>query len=608
WDGKKQVEAFGTDLWATPTWRRYVLPFRSLRRVWARAGDKKLTPAAVRTIQLQRLIWSGGLSSTSVVLDQVEFVRGVERPFSEGKERAVALRIDAGKRVTRVRRFWRAISVADTVEQNSDFAGPEGEAMRTIGRDRTFDYARIAWHACRNGSAWVPYRYGKPFYTEDADGRSVYQFADQDKLVEHIRKCNLRPMFLLHTLPREIASEPPPGERKASCCPPRDYKVWQRVVRRFVQHYADKYGVDEVSQWYWEIWNEPDLWWSNWKSQGKHAGYDAYFRLFDHAAAGIREVLPKARIGGPAVAGWPRDYPAKLLQHAVDGTNDVTGEKGSPLGFLSYHGYAGTFDQMLKLYEAKAALDRHGKGRPIEIVSTEYGNAIWGADVAGRYQAAALCQMLDACVHAARHDDARLGGLYWFGTMRSFSPRNDAWFAPASATARYQITTLFLCAKGTVLAKPVYNVYRALNFLDEDCLAVAGASLGDPVRALATVADDRSRVSVLVYRHDWLARTSTGDSVTVNVAVENAPFAGPVRVREFRIDEAHSDVFAAWRAAGSPIFDTATPEQIRAIKAHDALEEAAPPRVVTFKQGDTWQTRCELGPHSVALFVLTAGE
>ena len=608
WKGIKQVEAFGKRFWATPTWQRYVFPLATLDRIWAGGGDKKLDRGAVRTLQFQRLIWPRGLASDRLLFDHVEFVKGAERPAVVRKAGPLVLTVDAGKTLGPVRRFWRAISVADTVEQNTDFAGPEGEAMRIIGRDRTFDYARIAWHANRNASSWVKYRYGKPIYTEDAGGKPVYQFADQDKLIDNVRACGLRPMVLLHTLPRELASEPPRDERKGCCCPPKDYAQWHALVKAFVQHYADKYGVDEVSRWYWEVWNEPDLWWHNWKAKGKHAGYDAYFELYDHAAAAIRSVVPQAKVGGPAIAGWPRDYCRKLLVHAIAGPNHVTGKAGSPLAFLSYHCYDGTFGQMLKLYEAKAILDKHAKGRAVEVHATEYGSAIWGRDVAGRHQAAALCQMIDACRHAERHDGARMGWLHWFGTMRSFSATNDAFFAPPSPKGRQQITTLFLHVKGTVLPKPVYNAYRALNHLDGRWLAVSGSALGDPVRALASASDDATRLAVFVYRHDWLDRASAAPSTPVTVTIEHLPFRGGATLREFRIDASQGDVYASWRAAGSPAYGDIGPEQVQAIRAQGIFKAAGPARTLSLEHGGSWITQLTLDPHAIALLVLTAAE
>jgi xylan 1,4-beta-xylosidase len=30
-------------------------------------------------------------------------------------------------------------------------------------------------------------------------------------------------------------------------------------MTHFAQHLVDRYGIDEVSQWYFEVWNEPNI-------------------------------------------------------------------------------------------------------------------------------------------------------------------------------------------------------------------------------------------------------------------------------------------------------------------------------------------------------------
>ena len=86
----------------------------------------------------------------------------------------------------------------------------------------------------------------------------------------------------------------------------------------------DRYGADEVAQWYFEVWNEPNLdFWI-----GKPA-QETYFELYDHTARALKAVMPKIRVGGPATAqaAWVGD----LIAHATQ--NDV------PLDFVSTHVY-----------------------------------------------------------------------------------------------------------------------------------------------------------------------------------------------------------------------------------------------------------------------------
>ena len=42
-------------------------------------------------------------------------------------------------------------------------------------------------------------------------------------------------------------------------CPPKDYRKWHDLVFELVRHCAERYGHDEIVSWYWELWNEPDI-------------------------------------------------------------------------------------------------------------------------------------------------------------------------------------------------------------------------------------------------------------------------------------------------------------------------------------------------------------
>src|SRR5207245_722613 len=89
-----------------------------------------------------------------------------------------------------------------------------------------------------------------------------------------------------------------------------------------------------VKNWFWEVWNEPDIpYW--------HGTLEEYNRLYDVTAAAIRQVLPSARIGGPettrpsgAKAGA---FLSQFLEHCARGRNAATGGVGAPLDFISFH-------------------------------------------------------------------------------------------------------------------------------------------------------------------------------------------------------------------------------------------------------------------------------
>ena len=67
--------------------------------------------------------------------------------------------------------------------------------------------------------------------------------------------------------------------------PPKDYAKWDEMITQFVKHLIDRYGIDEVSQWYFEVWNEPNI--DFWTGDPKQA---TYFELYDHTARAIKSV------------------------------------------------------------------------------------------------------------------------------------------------------------------------------------------------------------------------------------------------------------------------------------------------------------------------------
>ena len=111
---------------------------------------------------------------------------------------------------------------------------------------------------------------------------------------------------------------------KPVVAPPKDYERWAALISAFTKHLIDRYGIDEVSQWYFEVWNEPNIdFWAGDPQPG------TYFHLYDAAAARLKSVSPRLRIGGPATAqaAWADQF----IEHVSD--NNI------PVDFVSTHVY-----------------------------------------------------------------------------------------------------------------------------------------------------------------------------------------------------------------------------------------------------------------------------
>ncbi len=162
----------------------------------------------------------------------------------------------------------------------------------------------------------------------DANGHPVYNFSYIDQIYDGLLANGVRPFAELSFMPAKLASNPAALHAfwyKQNVSPPKDYAQWDAMITAFAQHLVDRYGIDEVSQWYFEVWNEPNLdFWGGKPLQ------PTYFELYDHTAAALKKVNSRIRVGGPssAQAAWVTNF----LDHAK--------QSGAPVDFVSSHVYA----------------------------------------------------------------------------------------------------------------------------------------------------------------------------------------------------------------------------------------------------------------------------
>ena len=164
-------------------------------------------------------------------------------------------------------------------------------------------------------------------YDEDDKGNPVYNFTYVDQIYDGLLERGVRPFVEISFMPRKLAAKEAihPFWYKQSVSPPKDYGKWDALMRAFAQHLVDRYGIDEVAQWYFEVWNEPNI--DFWAGDPKQA---TYFELYDHTARALKGVSSRIRVGGPATsaAHWVPEFLSHVKEQQV------------PVDFVSTHGYA----------------------------------------------------------------------------------------------------------------------------------------------------------------------------------------------------------------------------------------------------------------------------
>lgn len=156
------------------------------------------------------------------------------------------------------------------------------------------------------------------------NGRLAYQWHYIDKITDNLLSVGLKPFFELNGMPKELAS----GDSKIfwwemNTSEPKDYAEWGDLVEHFVSHMVDRYGLEEVKSWYFEVWNEPNLegFWP--------AGMERYYKLYKYSAEAVKRVSSEIRVGGPATAGGA--YIAEMIDYCAK--NNV------PIDFITTHAY-----------------------------------------------------------------------------------------------------------------------------------------------------------------------------------------------------------------------------------------------------------------------------
>lgn len=139
-------------------------------------------------------------------------------------------------------------------------------------------------------------------YEELPDGTPVYNWQYVDSLFDALLEMGIRPFVELSTTPGDMrTSDHTCFWFKCWTSPPGDFDKWAELVRKFVLHCRDRYGLEEIRTWYYEVWNEPNLvgFWDGTKTQ--------YFEFYKKTVEAVKSVDSALRVGGPSTSVFVPD-------------------------------------------------------------------------------------------------------------------------------------------------------------------------------------------------------------------------------------------------------------------------------------------------------------
>jgi xylan 1,4-beta-xylosidase len=424
--------------------------------------------------------------------------------------------------------------------------------LRAVKRITGFEYIRF--HAIFHDEVGV--------YDEDAAGNSVYNFSYVDQIYDGLLENGVRPFVELSFMPKKLAAKPSifPFWYQPYNSPPRDYDRWGKLVEAFTRHLVERYGADEVAQWYFEVWNEPNI--DFWAGDPKEA---TYYQLYDVSARAIKRVNSRFRVGGPATA--QAAWADRFIRHCIEGN--------VPVDFVSTHVYANDTaqnvfgsgekiprDQMVYRTVKKVHDQVRASARPdLPLIFSEYNASYMNEQ-----------DVTDSAFMGPwlAHNIAQCDGLTEMMSYWSFS---DV-FEEGGVVKRPFYGGFGLIAAGNI-PKASFNTFRMLHELGNERLAL------DSDEALATRTSDGG-LAVTVW--NYAPPGESGSPKQITLSLEG--LAGNQRhVRIETLDRDHGSSLTAWEAMGRPDFPSREQQQQLRAAAHmpapevEALAAGAAPSV-----------------------------
>ncbi|KJD33773.1 glycoside hydrolase [Tamlana sedimentorum] len=418
-------------------------------------------------------------------------------------------------------------------------------------------------------------------------GKTVYNWQYIDDVFDRLLDLNVKPFVELAFLPSSMAAEDSKTVFwwKAKVTPKEDtFAQWFDLIKAFTQHCVDRYGIEEVLTWYFEVWNEPNLYpffWHGTKSQ--------YFEMYKQSALAVKSIDSRLKIGGPSTSNFVPDarFDGEIINNHVSEEifkiEDINALKwhgvwiedflkyckkeNLPVDFVSTHPYPTDY----------AFNPETGKGRGLTryvhsvkedliwlkntISKSAYPNAEihlteWNTSPSSRD---AMHDRLPAAAYIVKSNLDCIG----LTNSLAFWTFTDIFEEKGGASSIFHGGFGMINYQG--LVKPSYHAYRMLNQLGNQQL------YKNEYLFISKKSDDK-KIVALAYNYpkeyenavpSGTNKRESGTSKQLNFTLKNLK---PGTLFELEIlDKDHGNIHNFWEAMGKP--EPPTREQIKIMKA-----------------------------------------
>ena len=398
------------------------------------------------------------------------------------------------------------------------------------------DFRYVRFHAIFHDEVGV--------YNLDQHGNPVYNFSYVDQIYDGLLANGVRPFVEISLMPRKLAFNPDALHAfwyKPDVSPPRSMDAWDDLIRHFAQHLIDRYGIDEVSQWYFEVWNEPNL--DFWGGAPRQS---TYFDLYAHTARALKSVSPRLRVGGPATAqaAWITDF------------LKFTSANNVPVDFVSTHAYADdSVENLLGTHEdipmdervCSAVAKVHNQIKTSASPNLPFLLTEW--NVQGQDDARDTVFVGPALANTVRQCDGLVNRM-------SFWTFSDV-FEEGGPIPKPFVDGYGLRAKGGI-NKPSFYAFQLLHQLGDERLANESHDV---------IVTETAKGALAIAAWNLVDPGQSGVDKTMHLVFRNVPADARVTIQ--RVDSDHGNVLKAYAAMGQPL--DPTPTQVEQLNRETVL-------------------------------------
>lgn len=451
---------------------------------------------------------------------------------------------------------------------------------------KEFGYTQIRFHASFHDDVAVVHKL--------PTGEIVYRWTQLDHIYDFLVEAGFDPIVEINPMPTALAS----GDKtffwyKMNITPPESYVEWERFINAYIEHTVERYGIERVRRWYFEVWNEPNLRGNFWAGT-----QDEYFQLYESCARVLKGFDQQLRVGGPAGAGsgWNLDFAKYCRDHNV------------PVDFVSYHMYPvgeskGTHPVGLEMVDhatrAKRELAENGFEH-LEILVTEWNCQTETAEKKPKWVGnesvnrliggAVVCHYCHAC-------DDLADSFGWWVVSDVFEEGGPQVEPYSTRFQHYGMLTI------DGVPKSSYHAFSFLHRLRGERYRIALPENTPPTKGVVAT-DELSATRALAW--NLVFPFETGEDWEIELPLPIARVHADreaIRVSIAQVREGQGSAFEYWESMGAPANLTRIEQEVLEAKARPTFTS----RMVQIKDGRA-TVSLKLRPNEFAFIELSGDE